>query len=67
MEGGAYGGEYAVRQGCTLDRARALEATPRAQARTHVETHGMSRYKDLALRLAVVASFVLVLAAPFRW
>jgi hypothetical protein len=46
---------------------RALEVTPRAQARTHVETHGMSRYKDLALRLAVVASFVLVLAAPFRW
>jgi len=27
----------------------------------------MSRYRDLALRLAVVASFVLVLAAPFRW
>jgi hypothetical protein len=32
-----------------------------------VETQGMSRFKDLALRLAVVASFVLVLAAPFRW
>jgi len=27
----------------------------------------MSRFKDLALRLAVVTSFVLVLAAPFRW
>ena len=27
----------------------------------------MSRTKDLALRLAVVAAFVLVLAAPFRW
>jgi len=27
----------------------------------------MSRYKDLALRLAVVAAFVLVLAAPIRW
>jgi hypothetical protein len=27
----------------------------------------MSRYKDLALRLAVVAAFVLVLAAPLRW
>jgi hypothetical protein len=27
----------------------------------------MSRYKDLALRLAVVTSFVLVLAAPWRW
>ncbi len=27
----------------------------------------MSRYKGLALRLAVVASFVLVLAAPLRW
>lgn len=32
-----------------------------------METHNMSRYKDLALRLAVVASFVLVLAAPLRW
>jgi hypothetical protein len=31
------------------------------------ETHRMSRYKDLALRLAVVAAFVLVLAAPLRW
>lgn len=40
---------------------------PRAHVRIHVETHGMSRFKDLALRLAVVASFVLVLAAPFRW
>jgi hypothetical protein len=28
---------------------------------------GMSRHKDLALRLAVVAAFVLTLAAPFRW
>ncbi len=27
----------------------------------------MSRFKGLALRLAVVASFVLVLAAPLRW
>jgi hypothetical protein len=27
----------------------------------------MSRYKDLALRLAVVAAFVLTLAAPLRW
>jgi len=27
----------------------------------------MSRFKELALRLAVVAAFVLVLAAPFRW
>jgi hypothetical protein len=44
-----------------------LSKPPRAQARIHVETQGMSRFKDLALRLAVVASFVLVLAAPFRW
>jgi hypothetical protein len=29
--------------------------------------HGMNRIKELALRLAVVAAFVLVLAAPFRW
>lgn len=28
---------------------------------------GMSRYQDIALRLAVVAAFVLVLAAPLRW
>ena len=27
----------------------------------------MSRHKDLALRLAVVAAFVLTLAAPLRW
>jgi len=27
----------------------------------------MSRYKELAMRLAVVAAFVLVLAAPLRW
>jgi hypothetical protein len=27
----------------------------------------MSRYKDMALRLAVVAAFVLALAAPLRW
>jgi len=27
----------------------------------------MSRYKDLAIRLAVVAAFVLTLAAPVRW
>jgi hypothetical protein len=27
----------------------------------------MSRYKDLAFRLAVVAAFVLTLAAPVRW
>ena len=27
----------------------------------------MTRYTHLALRLAVVAAFVLVLAAPFRW
>jgi hypothetical protein len=31
------------------------------------ETHRMSRYKDLAIRLAVVVAFVLVLAAPLRW
>jgi hypothetical protein len=29
--------------------------------------HGMNRFKELALRLAVVTAFVLVLAAPFRW
>jgi hypothetical protein len=27
----------------------------------------MTRYTDLAIRLAAVAAFVLVLAAPFRW
>jgi hypothetical protein len=27
----------------------------------------MSRFKGWALRVAVVASFVLVLAAPLRW
>jgi hypothetical protein len=27
----------------------------------------MGRYTELALRVAVVAAFVLVLAAPFRW
>ena len=27
----------------------------------------MARYTDLALRLAAIAAFVLVLAAPFRW
>jgi hypothetical protein len=27
----------------------------------------MTRYTNLALRLAAVAAFVLVLAAPFRW
>jgi len=27
----------------------------------------MNRFSSLALRLAVVVSFVLVLAAPFRW
>jgi hypothetical protein len=32
-----------------------------------METQSMSRYKDLALRLAVVAAFVLTLAAPWRW
>ena len=32
-----------------------------------MEMHGMNRFKELALRLAVVAAFVLVLAAPFRW
>ncbi len=40
---------------------------PGPRARIHRETYDMSRYKDLALRLAVVVSFVLVLAAPFRW
>jgi hypothetical protein len=32
-----------------------------------MEMHGMDRIKELSLRLAVVAAFVLVLAAPFRW
>jgi hypothetical protein len=32
-----------------------------------METHGMDRIKEMALRLAVVTAFVLVLAAPFRW
>jgi hypothetical protein len=32
-----------------------------------MEMHGMSRFKGLAFRLAAVAAFVLVLAAPFRW
>ncbi|CAN5604508.1 hypothetical protein BH23CHL8_BH23CHL8_27480 [soil metagenome] len=27
----------------------------------------MGRYTELSLRVAVVAAFVLVLAAPFRW
>jgi hypothetical protein len=27
----------------------------------------MTRYTHLALRLAAVAAFILVLAAPFRW
>ena len=27
----------------------------------------MTRYTALALRLAAIAAFVLVLAAPFRW
>ena len=27
----------------------------------------MTRYTDLALRLAAIAAFILVLAAPFRW
>jgi hypothetical protein len=27
----------------------------------------MTRYSHLAIRLAAVAAFVLVLAAPFRW
>ena len=27
----------------------------------------MTRYSQLAVRLAAVAAFVLVLAAPFRW
>lgn len=27
----------------------------------------MTRFGSVALRLAVIASFVLVLAAPFRW
>ena len=38
----------------------------RARARPHGDAV-MSRFKELALRLAVVAAFVLVLAAPFRW
>ena len=51
--------------------------TPRTESRALAATQGpgpppwgdsvMSRIKDLALRLAVVAAFVLVLAAPFRW
>ena len=45
---------------------RALAATP-GQGPMDGETHRMSRYKDLALRLAVVAAFVLTLAAPLRW
>jgi hypothetical protein len=49
-----------------LDRDRALADTS-GHGPNQMETHRMSRYKDLALRLAVVVSFVLVLAAPLRW
>ena len=52
--------------GCQPVRDPSTRSQPRAQA-LDGETHRMSRYKDLALRLAVVAAFVLVLAAPLRW
>jgi hypothetical protein len=53
-------------KGQPLDRDRALADTS-GHGPNQMETHRMSRYKDLALRLAVVVSFVLVLAAPLRW
>ena len=49
----------------TLDRdpsTRRTRALPPIQGDS-----GMSRHKDLAFRLAVVAAFVLTLAAPLRW
>jgi hypothetical protein len=66
MEGDACDREHAKRQGSPSRPSPEHSQPPRATAPIHVENM-MSRYKDLALRLAVVASFVLVLAAPFRW
>lgn len=61
-------GDDAVRRGdIPLDRDRALAEPPTGQGPDLMEMHGMNRFKELALRLAVVAAFVLVLAAPFRW
>lgn len=66
MEGGAHDGEHAERRGALPRPSHEHSQPHRATARIHLEIE-MTRFKDLALRLAVVASFVLVLAAPFRW
>jgi len=67
MEGAHRGREYRRCQGRTPStEPEHSQHRPRAAARPQGE-QPMSRTKDLALRLAVVAAFVLVLAAPFRW
>ena len=66
MEGVRVASDYQQRQGITPSIEHRALAGPRAQAHTMGDSV-MSRYKDLALRLAVVAAFVLTLAAPIRW
>jgi hypothetical protein len=66
MEVAQRSGQYLGRQGPT-PRPRSSTRRHPGHGPTQMETHRMSRYKDLALRLAVVVSFVLVLAAPLRW
>lgn len=54
-------------RGDPLDRAPSTRRLPDGPRPDLKGDSVMSRYKDLALRLAVVVSFVLVLAAPLRW
>jgi hypothetical protein len=54
--------------GCPTGRARALAQPPQVpETRVHLEDRVMKRLTSIALKVAVVAAFVLTLAAPFRW
>ena len=66
MEGPTVVEDDATRQGNALDRDPSARRT-QGHWPDLTGDSGMSRYKDLALRLVVVAAFVLTLAAPFRW
>jgi hypothetical protein len=66
MEGVTRDRDYRSCQGYHLSTEHRALAAAGPRPATEGDSD-MSRHKDLALRLAVVAAFVLTLAAPFRW
>ena len=61
-----------MRRRCPLSVAHPTEPSTRPAAQRvlpvpNSETSGMKRISMIAMRVAVLAAFVLTLAAPFRW